>query len=121
MVRVLRTPIERLSGDQNGWLAPSVPASGFASVWSSRRSQSRDGPSPDATYTMWRPSGDRANCSGASLAGVVISTRISGRRGLAQIAQRGHRHRDDHAATTAAATIQGSRPRDDAVASGSTA
>ena len=51
---------------------------GRASVWSSGRSQSRDGPSPDATKTRERPSGDRANCSGASVAGVVISTRISG-------------------------------------------
>jgi len=48
-------PIERLSGDQNGKSAPSVPASGCASVLSSARKQRRFGPSPEATKTMYRP------------------------------------------------------------------
>src|SRR5436309_8898634 len=70
--------IARLSGDQNGYWAPSVPGSGWASVLSRALSQSRCGPSPDATKTMYRPSGESANSSGADVEGVVISRRISG-------------------------------------------
>jgi hypothetical protein len=37
--------------------------------------------SPEVTKTRERPSGDRADCSDASVAGVVISRRISGAGG----------------------------------------
>src|SRR5262245_53277417 len=75
-------PIERLSADQNGSLAPSVPAIGCASVLFNARNQSRCGPLPDATKTMYRPSGESANSRGAVVDGLLISTRISGGSGI---------------------------------------
>ena len=42
-------------------MAPSVPASGCAVVVASDRSHRRDGPSPEATKTICRPSGESAN------------------------------------------------------------
>src|SRR5215218_4085379 len=69
--------MDRPSGDQKGEAAPSVPASGCAVVVASDRSQIRDAPSLEATYTMCLPSGERANESGADVAGVLISTRVS--------------------------------------------
>lgn len=73
-----KKPSERPSGAQNGYLAPSVPASGWAVVVDRDRSHRRGEPSPEATKTIWRPSGDRAKDVGASLAGVTMSTRVSG-------------------------------------------
>ena len=62
-------------------VAPSVPASGCAVVVASDRSHRRDAPSPEATKTICRPSGESANDAGWSVAGVTISTRVSGGAG----------------------------------------
>src|SRR5262245_49913725 len=70
-------PTDRLSGDQNGVAAPSVPASGCADVADSDRSQRREGPLPDATKTIWLPSGESENENGSVVGGVTISVRIS--------------------------------------------
>ena len=70
-------PTDRLSGDQNGNRAPSVPASGRASCESSGRSQSRGGSCP-AWKTTLRPSGEIASDSGSAAGGVTISRRVSG-------------------------------------------
>ncbi len=45
-------PVCRLSGHQNGSLAPSVPASGCADVVPRDRSHKRDAPSPAAANTI---------------------------------------------------------------------
>src|SRR5262245_22371275 len=76
-----KNPTEALSGDQNGYLAPSVPASGRAATESSGRTQSSDLPSFDAENTSRRPSGEMANESGSAVEGVLTSTRISGGAG----------------------------------------
>jgi len=56
-----KNPIHRLSGDQNGWLASVVPASGCAVNASSGRSQSCELPSAALTLNvMRRPSGESA-------------------------------------------------------------
>jgi hypothetical protein len=72
--------MDRLSGDQKGKVAPSVPASGCAIVVASGRSHRRDGPSPAATNTIWRPSGESAT-TGWPVEGVTISNRVSGGTG----------------------------------------
>ena len=72
-----KNPIDRLSGDQNGNDAPSVPASGDASPVSSERSHSIGRPSDDATNASFSPSGESANDTRSVVGGVVISTRIS--------------------------------------------
>src|SRR5437016_4609872 len=54
---------ERLSGDQKGQDAPSVPGSGEASSESSGRTHSRRFPSELATNARRRPSGDTAGTS----------------------------------------------------------
>jgi len=59
----------------------TVPASGRAVVLSSGRTQSREAPSPDATKTICRPSGESAKEMRSEVAGVLISTRVSGRWG----------------------------------------
>src|SRR5215471_21260810 len=57
-----KNPMRRLSGDQKGRPAPSVPASGFACNESIGRTHKRDLPSGvEATYARRRPSGDIAN------------------------------------------------------------
>src|SRR5687768_11583842 len=76
-----KNPTDRLSGDQKGEAAPSVPASGCAVVDASDRSQRREAPSPDAAKTIWRPSGETEKEMGSAVAGVLISTRISGSDG----------------------------------------
>ena len=43
-----KKPTDRPSGDQKGYVAPSVPASGCAVVVASDRSHKRDAPSPEA-------------------------------------------------------------------------
>src|SRR5262245_1275255 len=52
--------MKRLSGDQKGKCAPCVPASGFASVESSARTQSCTLPSVAAVKASHFPSGDKA-------------------------------------------------------------
>src|SRR5437016_13509174 len=76
-----KKPIDRLSGDQNGKLAPSVPASGCAVDLSSGLSHSREALSPEATKTICRPSGERAKEIGSDVAGVTMSVRVSGGSG----------------------------------------
>src|SRR5262245_52489897 len=44
-------PTDRLSGDQNGMVAPSVPARGCAEVELNGRTHNRGGPSAEATNT----------------------------------------------------------------------
>ena len=57
----VKNAIERPSGDQNGYRAPSVPSITTQSVASNRRSQSRGLPSADnATKTTRVPSGEMA-------------------------------------------------------------
>src|SRR5437868_5323503 len=57
-----KTPIDRPSGDQNTPSAPSVPATGCASISENGRSQSRDWPGAStATNASCEPSGDTAN------------------------------------------------------------
>jgi hypothetical protein len=73
-----KNPIDRLSGDQKGEIAPSVPAKGCAVTASSGRIQRRDAPSPEATKTSFRPSGEIANERASLVNGVLMSTRISG-------------------------------------------
>src|SRR5262249_14896557 len=72
-----KKPIERPSGDQKGLAAPSVPPRGWAVVVDSSRSHRRDALSSDATETISRPSGERANEAGSPVAGVTRSTRVS--------------------------------------------
>ena len=57
-----KNPIQRLSGDQNGFWACSVPGSGRAVTWLMERIQIMGSAVDEfATNTMARPSGDRAN------------------------------------------------------------
>src|SRR5262249_30674736 len=72
-----KKPIARLSGDQNGNAALSVPLSGCASWDCKERSHRLDVLAP-ATKTIFRPSGEIENDVRSELAGVSISTRISG-------------------------------------------
>src|SRR2546421_9721405 len=76
-----KKPIDRLSGDQNGYLAPSVPVNGRASAESSDLSHSRGWPSPEATNVSCLLSGESAKDIGSSVAGVTMSVRISGASG----------------------------------------
>jgi hypothetical protein len=50
----------RLSGDQNGYTAPSVPGRGLAVSVESDRMNSLAGPEAVAAKTMCRPSGETA-------------------------------------------------------------
>src|SRR5437867_7137313 len=72
-----KKPIERLSGDQNGNAAFSVPTSGRVSADSSERSHKPAG-LESATNTILSPSGEIAIDVKSPLAGVATSTRISG-------------------------------------------
>src|SRR5215471_4315312 len=57
-----KNPMKRLSGDQKGRPAPSVPARGFPCNESIGRTHKRDCPScAEATYARSRPSGEIAN------------------------------------------------------------
>ena len=69
-------PRKRLSGDQNGRMTPSVPASGRASSESSGRIQIRRLPSPSAANAMCRPLGDTTG----GLAFCAFGGEISGNR-----------------------------------------
>src|SRR5262245_9425691 len=64
-------PILRLSGDQNGWLAPSVPPIGCETTASSERSHSCVFPFAFAANTRRRPSGEIAIDVGSSVGGVT--------------------------------------------------
>src|SRR2546422_10610559 len=76
-----KKPTEALSGDQNGYDAPSAPGSGFATTESSDLTQSWLLLLFDATNANRRPSGERANENGSAVGGVFTSTRISGGAG----------------------------------------
>ena len=89
--------MDRPSGDQKGPVAPSVPASGSAEVVASDRSHKRDAPSPEATKMICRPSGESTKSMGRSVAGVTISTRVSGGTGTVRAT--------DHTAMPAAAPV----------------
>src|SRR5262245_64799632 len=106
-----KKPIDRLSGLQNGYSAYSVPTSGCAPTASSARSHKRGSPSPDATNTRRPPSGERAKWSGLDVAGVVISTRISGVDGVGRGARAMTRATAETPANNAAAVhARRSRP-----------
>ena len=102
-------PNERLSGDQNGNCAPSVPTSDRVATESIDRSHSRVRPSNGATNTSVRPSGEIPNESGAGVAGVATSNRLSGAGAIVPL---GHRRiARDASRTAAAAATQASRLR----------
>src|SRR5512134_380159 len=68
----VKNPIDRLSGDQKGWLASSVPGNDTAERLSSRRTQRSGLPSGgEATKAIEAPSGERANCDAACSPGGV--------------------------------------------------
>src|SRR5215471_2259979 len=71
-----KKPMERLSRDQNGSAAFSVPTSGRVSADSIERSRKPAG-LESATKTIFSPSGEIANDVRFPLFGVAISTRIS--------------------------------------------
>src|SRR5436190_1045451 len=61
--------IHRLSGDQNGYVAPSVPDRGWATVLSSDRSHNCPGlPGDAAPNTIFLPSGEISGGAPAPLA-----------------------------------------------------
>src|ERR1700737_4139329 len=60
-----KNPTYRLSGDQNGWFAPSVPGSALAGSVASGCTHNIAGPGrAEAKTTTCRPSGEMANCAG---------------------------------------------------------
>src|SRR5262245_64827221 len=73
-----KKPMELLSGDQNGYKALSVPASGCDVELSSDRSHSLEVPSPAAANTRRRPSGEIAIDRGSVVGGVTTCRRVSG-------------------------------------------
>src|SRR5580765_3431891 len=68
-----KKPIEWPSGDQNGNVPPSVPGSGCAVANANDRNHRREPPALEAANTICRPSGERANDEGSSVAGVTMS------------------------------------------------
>src|SRR5258708_40338633 len=68
-------PIDRLSGDQNGWAAFSVPARDFASSESSARTQSITLPFQTAVNASLRPSGETAKESKDAFSGGRMESR----------------------------------------------
>src|SRR5262245_18867830 len=66
-VPAAKNPIERLSGDQKGNTAPSVPDMGRPDTESSERSHSCNRPSSVAAKTIFWPSGESANESGSDV------------------------------------------------------
>src|SRR5262249_58136415 len=71
-----KKPTERLSGDQKGKEALSVPSNGFATPDSRERSQRSGGLEP-ATKMTFNASGEIAMNTGSALEGVATSTRNS--------------------------------------------
>src|SRR5262245_42612666 len=57
-----KKPLNRLSGDQNGNAACSVPGSSLASAVSSDRTHRVNPPCEDPTKATCRPFGDTASC-----------------------------------------------------------
>src|SRR5215467_3003834 len=72
-----KKPMERLSHDQKGNLAFSVPTNGRDETESKERSHKSDRPSDVPTKTIFLPSGEMARESGRRVGGVAISNRIS--------------------------------------------
>jgi len=71
----VKKPMLRLSGDQNGWEASSVPARGLASNESSARTHNIGPPFQMAVNATVLPSGEMAKDSNAVLAGGKIERR----------------------------------------------
>ncbi len=79
---IVKNPIDRLSGDQNGNEAPSVPGRGCAVVAAKARSNRRDTPLLVSTNTICLPSGDNAmepskRACASVCGGALISVRVS--------------------------------------------
>src|SRR5262245_64351145 len=72
-----KKPTDRLSGDQNGKDALSVPGSARGATASKLRSHSCDFPFEVAANTIGRPSGDTASEVASVVGGVEISKRSS--------------------------------------------
>src|SRR5688500_13876576 len=93
---------KRLSGDQNGETAPSVPGTGSLVTESSERTQICVVPSRAATMARRRPSGEMARRVRLSAMPIVVpggadtTKRVAGPRGL-----RGGKSAKDEAATIA--------------------
>ena len=94
-------------------MAPSVPATGCTVVVDRDRSHKRDGPSPEATKTICRPSGDSAKDAGLSVPGVEISRRVSAGvgGGVSRRCRSAGTASAAAATTDAVATSHGARPR----------
>src|SRR5262245_38614639 len=73
-----KKPMKRLSGDQKGKLAPSVPASGFASAALKARTQSCTLPPVVAVKASHFPSGDTAMWSKLVFSGGRMDNIITG-------------------------------------------
>src|SRR5271169_5018677 len=114
-----KKPTQRLSGDQNGSCARSVPGSGRAATCSMERSQSiGSAPGELATNTMALPSGGEANCGtptvklGAPEKTVFSGGLIENRTGPPVCgAWRWLTARNDDAHRNASASIQATRSR----------
>ncbi len=108
-----KKPTERPLGAQKGNVAPSVPATGCTVVVDRDRSHKRDGPSPEATKTICRPSGDSAKDAGLSVPGVEISRRVSAGvgGGVSRRCRSAGTASAAAATTDAVATSHGARPR----------
>src|SRR5262245_37173755 len=82
-----KNPIERLSGDQNGCWAPSVPVNARTVPESSARTHMRDRALSVATNASVRPSGEIAIDVGTVDGGVVTSSRTWGADVVRRVAQ----------------------------------
>src|ERR1700722_21031630 len=71
----VKKPIDRLSGDQNGLDANSVPARGFASSESNARTQTINFPFKKTVKASLRPSGDTAKDSKEAFSGGKMERR----------------------------------------------
>ena len=69
-----KKPIDRLSGDQNGSVAFSVPAKARGEMESSERSHNIDRLFSMPEKTTFCPSGDIANDVGLEVGGALMST-----------------------------------------------
>ena len=97
-----KNAIDRLSGDQNGKIACSVPARAWARVVPSGRTHNCVPPSEAPGKATFHPSGEIAIDIGTVVCGVVISRRISRTKG----GRRATRIAKAAARTAAAATVQ---------------
>ena len=78
-----KKPRERLSGDQNGYAAFSVPFSGFASSESKSRTQSICLVPESPENAIWRPSGEITEDRMSTPEGGRMETLNSSRAGVA--------------------------------------